>query len=140
MYKIQPIIDYIIDTYEFKIAPCSIPRSDFQYYSAFHAILKRYFYLFILNKVSEKLFFFLRDKISPIKYREERPDGSIWLNKRDDNGLIFYEIEIRPVPAETTEVTIVLSFFTILCIIYKSYFFIYFFNALYYIIFLIFFQ
>jgi hypothetical protein len=93
MYKIQPIIDYIVDTYEFEVTPCSVPRSDFQYF-------KRNFYLFILNKVSEKLFFLLRDKISPIKYLEERTDGSIWLKKRDNNGRIFYEIEIRPVTAE----------------------------------------
>lgn len=102
MYKIQPIIDYIIDTYEFKIDPCSVPRNDFQY-------SKRDFYLFIMKKVSEKLFFFLRDKISPIKYLDERPDGSIWLNKRDKNGRIFYEVEIRPVPIESTFYTTDLS-------------------------------
>lgn len=101
MYKIQPIIDYIIDTYEFKIDPCSAPRSDFQY-------LKRDFYLFIKKKVSEKLFFFLRD-ISPIKYLDETPKwkskylhDSIWLSKRDENSRTFYEVEIRPVPTEST--------------------------------------
>lgn len=95
MYKIQPIIDYIVDTYEFELTPCSVPRSEFQY-------LKRNFYLFIMKKVSEKLFFFLRDRISPIKYLDERPDGSIWLRKRDDDGRIFYEVEIRPVPTKAT--------------------------------------
>lgn len=95
MYKIQPIIDYIVDTYEFELTPCSVPRSEFQY-------LKRNFYLFIMKKVSEKLFFFLRDRISPIKYLDERPDGSIWLSKRDENDRIFYEVEIRPIPTEAT--------------------------------------
>lgn len=95
MYKIQPIIDYIVDTYEFEFTPCSLPRSEFQY-------LKRDFYIFIMRKVSEKLFFFLRDKVSTIKYLDERPDGSIWLRKRDENGRIFYEVEIRPVLTSST--------------------------------------
>lgn len=102
MYKIQPIIDYIVDTYEFELTPCSVPRSEFQY-------LKRNFYIFIMKKVSEKLFFFLRDKISPIKYLKERPDGSIWLRKRGENGRIFYEVEIRPIPTEATFYTTDLS-------------------------------
>ena len=76
MCKVQPIIDYIIDTYEFEITPCSIPRSNFQYF-------KRNFYIFIYNKISPKLFYFLRDKISSIKYLNKIPNGSIWLSKRD---------------------------------------------------------
>lgn len=95
MCKIQPIIDYIIDTYEFELTPCSIPRSDFQYF-------KRNFYIIIYNKISPKLFYFLRDKVSPIRYLEERPDGSIWLSKRDETGKILYEIEIKPYPSEAT--------------------------------------
>ncbi len=95
MLKIQPIINYIIDTYEFEITPCSIPRSDFQYH-------KRNFYIFILNKISKKLFFFLRDKVSPIKYLDSRPDGSIWLSKRDKYNKLAYEVCIRPYPPETS--------------------------------------
>lgn len=95
MSKIQHIIDYILDTFDFEVTPCSIPRSDFQYF-------KRNFYIFIHNNISKKLFFFLRDKISPIRYLEERPDGSIWLSKRDETGKIVYEIEIKPYPTEAT--------------------------------------
>lgn len=89
MYSIQPIIDHIVNTYDFEITPCSIPRSEFQY-------LKRNFYIFILRNVSEKLFYFLRDKVSPIKYLDERLDNSIWLNKRGSDGKILYEMELTP--------------------------------------------
>jgi hypothetical protein len=95
MCKIQPIIDYIIDTYEFEITPCSIPRSNFQYF-------KRSFYIFIYNKISPKLFYFLRDKISSIKYLNKRPDGSIWLSKRDEYNKLVYEVEIKPYHTEAT--------------------------------------
>lgn len=95
MHEIQPLIEYIIQTYNFEIYPCSIPRSRYQY-------LKRAFYLFILSKVSKKLFFFLRDKVSPIKYLEERPNRSIWLIRRDENNRISHEVEIRTVPVESS--------------------------------------
>ena len=91
MQKIQSIIEHIEKVYDFKIVPCSIPRDNFQR-------LKRAFYIFVLNKVSEKLFYFLRDKVSPIKYLKIRPDREIWLKKRLDRGLC--EIEIIPIPAE----------------------------------------
>lgn len=94
MSKIQHIVDYILDTFDFEVIPCSIPRSDFQYF-------KRNFYIFIHNNISKKLFFFLRDKISPIKYLDERPNGEIWLVKRNMGNRIHYEVEISPKPVES---------------------------------------
>jgi hypothetical protein len=85
----EQIVNYIENTYEFEIVPCSIPASDFQY-------IKRNFYIWIMNSVSKKLFYFLRDKVSPIKFLEERPDGTIWLRKRmSDNKLC--EIEVKTI-------------------------------------------
>jgi hypothetical protein len=94
MSKIQPLITYIERAYGLELVPCSIPRSQFQY-------LKRSFYLFILNKVSERLFYFLRDKVSPIKYLEERPKGEIWFHKRNSEGRISIEVEIKRIPSES---------------------------------------
>ena len=75
----EQIVDYIKNTYEFEIEQGSIPASEFQY-------IKRNFYIWIMNSVSKKLFYFLRDKVSPIKFLEERPDGSVWLRKRMSVG------------------------------------------------------
>lgn len=94
MSKIQPLITYMESAYGLELVPCSIPRSQFQY-------LKRSFYLFILNKVSERLFYFLRDKVSPIKYLEERPKGEIWFHKRNSEGRISIEVEIKRIPSES---------------------------------------
>lgn len=91
MYKIQPIIEHIRKVYGLELVPCSIPRSQFQYF-------KRYFYLFIHNKVSQKLFYFLRDKVSPIKFLDERPKGEIWFRKRNSEGKVSIEVEIKPLP------------------------------------------
>lgn len=88
----ESLVNYICDVYGFEVVPCSIPRSDIQYF-------KMNFYLFIKNKISENLFYFLRDKISPISYLKERPGGEIWLSKRI-NGKIKYEIEIVKIPHE----------------------------------------
>lgn len=74
MEQINQIVNYIEDVYEFEVVPCSIPSSEFQY-------IKRNFYIWIMNNISKKLFFFLRDKVSPIKFLKERPDGSICLEK-----------------------------------------------------------
>ncbi len=93
MRKIQFIIQHIEKVYGFQIVPCSIPRNNFQY-------LKRNFYLWIYNKVSQKLFYFLRDKISPIKYLDERPGKEIWFRKRNSEGRISFEVEIKPIPVE----------------------------------------
>ena len=93
MYKIQPVINHIEKVYGLELAPCSIPRSQFQYF-------KRSFYIFIHSKISKKLFFFLRDKVSPIKFLEERPDKEIWFRKRNSEGRISIEVEIRPIPVE----------------------------------------
>lgn len=91
MYKIQPVIEHIEKVYGMELVPCSIPRSQFQYF-------KRNFYIFIHNKISKKLFFFLRDKVSPIKFLDKRPKGEIWLRKRNSEGKISIEVEIKPLP------------------------------------------
>jgi hypothetical protein len=85
----EQIVEYIVNTYEFEVVPCSIPASEFQY-------IKRNFYIWIKNRISEKLFYFLRDKVSPIKFLKERPDGTIWLRRRmSDNKLC--EIEVNTI-------------------------------------------
>jgi hypothetical protein len=51
--------------------------------------------------VSEKLFYFLRDKVSPIKFKLERPDGEVWMRRRFSTEVgALCEIEIRPIPPE----------------------------------------
>ena len=85
----EQIVDYIVDTYEFEIVPCSIPASELQY-------IKRNFYFLIMNSVSKKLFYFLRDKVSPIKFLKERPDGTIWLRRRMPDGKLC-EIEVKTI-------------------------------------------
>ena len=91
MYKIQPVIEHIQKVYGLELVPCSIPRSQFQYF-------KRSFYLFIHNKISKRLFFFLRDKVSPIKYLDERPNKELWFLKRNSDGKVSIEVEIKPLP------------------------------------------
>ncbi len=86
------IIEHITNVYEFNITPCLVPKNHFQN-------IKKHFYFFILHKISRNLFFFLRDKISPVKYRDERPDGSIWFEKRNI-GKLEYELVLYPVPPE----------------------------------------
>jgi hypothetical protein len=93
MHKIQHLITYIERGYGLELVPCSIPRSQFQYF-------KRSFYLFIYNKISQNLFYFLRDKVSSIKYLNERPNGEIWFRKRNSEGRISIEVEIKPIPPE----------------------------------------
>jgi hypothetical protein len=77
----EQIVNYIENTYEFEIVPCSIPASNFQY-------IKRNLYIWIMNSVSKKLFYFLRDN--------ERPDGSVWLRKRMSDGKLC-EIEVKTI-------------------------------------------
>lgn len=91
MYKIQHIADHLEKVYGFETTPCFIPRSGFQYF-------KRNFYIWIYNKVSKKLFYFLRDKISPIRYLDERPAKEIWFRYRGETGRIEFEIEIKRIP------------------------------------------
>ena len=88
MLEIQHIIDHLVKVYGFEPVPCSIPRNGFQYF-------KRTVYLFILSKISKRLFYFLRDKVSDIKYLDKRPTGEIWLHKRL-GGKLSYELEIKP--------------------------------------------
>lgn len=93
MHKIQHLITYIERGYGLELVPCSIPRSQFQYF-------KRSFYLFIYNKISQNLFYFLRDKVSSIKYLDERPKKELWFRKRDSEGRVSIEVEIKPIPPE----------------------------------------
>lgn len=92
---INRVIDHIKDVYGFELVSPSIPRNRFQYF-------KRFVYLFILNNISERLFYFLRDKVSPIKFVLERPDREIWMRKRLGIKSCLFEIEIRPIPIEAT--------------------------------------
>lgn len=85
----EEIVNYIENTYDFEIVPCSIPASEFQY-------IKRNFYIWIMNSVSKKLFYFLRDKASSIKFLKERPDGTIWLRKRMSDDKLC-EIEVKTI-------------------------------------------
>lgn len=85
----EEIVNYIKNTYDFEIVPCSIPANEFQY-------IKRNFYIWIMSSVSKKLFYFLRDKVSPIKFLKERPDGTIWLRKRMPDGKLC-EIEVKTI-------------------------------------------
>jgi hypothetical protein len=94
MYKIQPLISHIEKVYGLELVPCSIPRNNFQYF-------KRNFYFFIYNKISKNLFFFLRDKVSPIKFLDERPNGEIWFHKRNSEGILSIEVEIKPISPES---------------------------------------
>jgi len=94
MYKIQPVIEHIEKVYGFEVVPCSIPRNNFQYF-------KRGIYILIHNKISKKLFFFLRDKVSSIKYLDERPNKELWFRKRNSEGRVSIEVEICPIPVET---------------------------------------
>lgn len=83
----KKIINYLTDFYGFEKLKTSIPKNKFEY-------LKRNFYLFILNKISDKLFYFLRE-VSPIKYLENYPDGSLYFNKRVDNQIYELIIDIK---------------------------------------------
>ena len=87
--KISHIINHLTDVYGFRVCPCLIPLNNFHR-------LKRNFYIWIYNKVSKKLFYFLRDKVSPIKYLDERKGGEIWLDYRSESGRVEFEIEIKP--------------------------------------------
>lgn len=91
MSEIQSVITHIERVYGLELVPCSIPRNKFQY-------LKRNFYIFIYNRIGENLFYFLRDKVSPIKYLDERPNGEIWFRKRNLEGRVSIEVEIKPIP------------------------------------------
>ncbi len=93
MQKIRSLVDHIIEVYDLELVTPNIPRNEFQYF-------KRNFYLFIKNNISERLFYFLRDKISPIKFMLERPSGEIWFRKRFDDNLI--EVELVNIPSEAS--------------------------------------
>jgi hypothetical protein len=87
--KLNHIINHLTDVYGFRVFPCLIPLNNFHR-------LKRNFYNWIHNKVSKKLFYFLRDKVSPIKYLNERPSGEIWLNYLGESGRVEFGIQIKP--------------------------------------------
>lgn len=80
--------NYLIEEYGLTIQPCSIPKNNFEYN-------KRIFYLWIKNNISENLFYILRDKIWPIKFREEREDYSLSFLSRGEDGNIRCEIIIE---------------------------------------------
>jgi hypothetical protein len=75
-----------LSKYGFVETPCSIPKNRFQFF-------KRFIYLKIYDK-SPKLFYFLRDRVSPIKFLSERPDGSLWFSIKDSDGSELYSLFI----------------------------------------------
>jgi hypothetical protein len=87
----------VVSRYGFKEVPCSIPKNNFQY-------LKRSFY-FKVHRISPKLFYFLRDKVSPIKFLDERPDGSLFYSIKE-NGKTIHELCIEKHPFYGTSISI----------------------------------
>jgi hypothetical protein len=87
----------VVSRYGFKEVPCSIPKNNFQY-------LKRSFY-FKIHSISPKLFYFLRDKVSPIKFLDERPDGSLFYSIKE-NGKTIHELCIEKHPFYGTSISI----------------------------------
>jgi len=81
------IIKEHLSKYGFVEIPCSIPKNKFQYF-------KRFIYIRIYEK-SPKLFYFLRDKISPIKFLSERPDGSLWFSIKGEDGRELFSLSIE---------------------------------------------
>jgi hypothetical protein len=84
-YKIS---EYLVDIYGLERQPCSIPKNKFE-------SNKMDFYLWVNKYISSHLFYFIRDKISPIKYLKESLDGYIGLILRNDKGVLINEILIR---------------------------------------------
>jgi len=79
----------IVSKYGFEEVPCAIPKNNFQYF-------KREIY-FKIYEISPKLFYFLRDKVSPIKFLKDRPDGSLFYSIKE-NGSTIYEMSIENHP------------------------------------------
>jgi hypothetical protein len=92
--KILQLQEYIQDVWGFEIVTCAIPKNKFEYF-------KRWIYLKIYER-NKKLFYFIRDKVWPIKFLDERPDGSLWFQKRCGLDNLQFEIEIIPTPPEVT--------------------------------------
>jgi len=92
--KIDELSNYLEDVWRFKVVPCGIPKDNFEYF-------KRWIY-FKIHERNKKLFYFIRDRVWPIKFLDERPDGSLWFQKRNNYGVLEYEIEIMPTPPELT--------------------------------------
>jgi hypothetical protein len=82
----EKIINHIENIYGFQLVPY-IPKNQFQ-------LFKRNFYIFILRNISERLFYFLRDKFSPIIFKDGRPDGEVWMKRKFET---LYEVEIAPI-------------------------------------------
>jgi hypothetical protein len=71
---------YFLSKYGFEEVPCAIPKNNFEYF-------KRNIYLRIRGR-SEKLFFFLQ-KICPIKFLKERPNGELYFTIKKDGRSIW---------------------------------------------------
>ncbi len=96
--NVQDVTEYLISNYGFEITPCSIPENDWEHTKLdFYVMIKR------------KMFWLFRTlmRLSPIKRLEERPDGSVWLEKRLNSGLC--EIELLPDYESNTNVRIMYS-------------------------------
>lgn len=90
--------DYLVNEYGFEINGSSIPKNDFNYY-------KRNFYLWIFKNVNKKLFYFLRDKVSAIKYIKERDDKSLWFSYKL-NGKTITEIQLQYIGVQYNDYSI----------------------------------
>jgi len=89
--SLKKIEEHLVKLYGFEKYPCLVAKN---YSQSF----KRSIYIIIKDRISEKLCNFLM-KVSPIKYLDERPDKSIWLEyKTGEKGLI--EIQIIPIDPE----------------------------------------
>ena len=114
----KQIIEHMISVYNFKLTPCSIPSSSWQN-------LKKDFYGWMFGR--KKLGIFnIRDlrideygtrriarfimKLFPVKYLNERLDGTIWFEKRGDDGKLDYELSFKPVPPEVASKIGIISY------------------------------
>ncbi len=86
MTNVNSIFREHLSKYGFVEVPCSIPKNKFQFF-------KRFIYLKIYDK-SPKLFYFLRDRVSPIKFLSERPDGSLFFSIKGSDGKEVYSLSI----------------------------------------------
>jgi len=71
----------IVSKYGFEEVPCAIPKNNFQYFK-----IGIYFKIY---EISPKLFYFLRDKVSPIKFSSEDE----LINNLDKNIQNFPELK-----------------------------------------------
>lgn len=80
---INGVASYLVSNYDFEISPCQMPYDEWEYNKM---------NLFIMVKRKMLWLFRLLVKFFPIKRLQERPDGSVWLNKSLLDGLCEIEL------------------------------------------------